>query len=56
MPASQQIKIRQIRSKHIGQLIAIEGIIRQASDVRPQIVNAKFECPPMWDFNFCFTG
>lgn len=45
MPASQYIKIRQIRSKHIGQLIAIEGIVRQASDVRPQIVNAKFECP-----------
>ncbi|MCX6742092.1 MAG: minichromosome maintenance protein MCM [Candidatus Pacearchaeota archaeon] len=45
MPASQHIKIRQIRSRHIGQLIAIEGIVRQASDVRPQIVNAKFECP-----------
>jgi replicative DNA helicase Mcm len=26
-------------------MIVIEGIIRQASDVRPQVVNAKFECP-----------
>jgi len=26
-------------------LISIEGIVRQASEVRPQVVNAKFECP-----------
>ncbi len=42
---SQEIKIRNIRSKHLNQLIVIEGIIRQSSDVRPQVVNAKFECP-----------
>ena len=40
-----QIKIRNIRSKHLNELIMLEGIIRQASDVRPQVVNAKFECP-----------
>lgn len=45
LPQSQQVKIREIRAKHLNQLIAIEGIVRQASDVRPQIVNAKFECP-----------
>ncbi|VVB79907.1 Minichromosome maintenance protein MCM [uncultured archaeon] len=44
-PPSQEIKIREIRSKHLNELITIEGIIRQASDVRPQVVNAKFECP-----------
>jgi len=42
---SQHLKIREIRAKHLNQLINIEGIVRQASDVRPQIVNAKFECP-----------
>jgi replicative DNA helicase Mcm len=26
-------------------LVILDGIIRQASDVRPQVVNAKFECP-----------
>ena len=26
-------------------MIWIEGIVRQASDVRPQVVNARFECP-----------
>ena len=44
-PKSQEIKIRNIRSKHLDQMIVIEGIIRQTSDVRPQVVNAKFECP-----------
>ncbi|MCA9487863.1 MAG: minichromosome maintenance protein MCM [Nanoarchaeota archaeon] len=42
---SQDVKVRNIRSRHLNELIVIEGIIRQASDVRPQVVNAKFECP-----------
>ena len=45
IPRSQEIKVRNIRSKHLNEMIVIEGIIRQASDVRPQVVNAKFECP-----------
>jgi len=45
LPKSSFIKIREIRSKHLDQMLWIEGIIRQASDVRPQVVNAKFECP-----------
>jgi replicative DNA helicase Mcm len=45
LPKSQEIKIRNIRSRHLNEMIVLEGIIRQASDVRPQVVNAKFECP-----------
>lgn len=45
LPNSSKIKIRDIRAKHLDQLLWIEGIVRQASDVRPQVVNAKFECP-----------
>ena len=45
LPETQEIKIRNIRSKNLNELIVIEGIIRQSSDVRPQVVNAKFECP-----------
>ncbi len=45
LPKVQEIKIRNMRSKHLNELVVIEGIIRQASDVRPQVVNAKFECP-----------
>ncbi len=45
IPDTHQIKVRNIRSRHLNELIIVEGIIRQASDVRPQVVNAKFECP-----------
>ncbi len=45
LPKTIYIKIREIRAKHLDQLLWIEGIVRQASDVRPQVVNAKFECP-----------
>ncbi|MEK6839935.1 MAG: minichromosome maintenance protein MCM, partial [Nanoarchaeota archaeon] len=45
MPSSFNVKIRDIRSEHINKLIVLEGLVRQASDVRPQVVSAKFECP-----------
>ncbi len=45
LPHSQTVKIREIRTKHLSKLIMIEGLIRQSSDVRPQVTNAKFECP-----------
>jgi replicative DNA helicase Mcm len=45
LPASQHISIRNIRSKHIGKFIQIEGDVRQKTDVRPQVTSAKFECP-----------
>ncbi len=45
LPETHQVKVRDLRSKHLDQLLVIEGIIRQASDVRPQVINAKFECP-----------
>src|SRR3989344_6356351 len=45
IPKTCHIKIREIRSRNLDQLIWIEGIVRQASDVRPQVVNARFECP-----------
>ena len=45
LPLSQNIKIKNIRSEHLEKLICFEGLVRQASDVRPQMVSAKFECP-----------
>ncbi|HEA46267.1 MAG TPA: minichromosome maintenance protein MCM [Candidatus Pacearchaeota archaeon] len=45
LPQTQEIKVRNIRSRNLNEMIVIEGIVRQASDVRPQVVNAKFECP-----------
>jgi replicative DNA helicase Mcm len=45
LPKSQEIKVRNLRSRNLNEMIVAEGIVRQASDVRPQVVNAKFECP-----------
>jgi len=45
LPKSQKIMIRDIRSKHLGKFLTIEGVVRQKSDVRPQVVTAVFECP-----------
>jgi replicative DNA helicase Mcm len=44
-PKSIEVKIREIRAKHLDQLISVDGIVRQASEVRPHVVNARFECP-----------
>jgi replicative DNA helicase Mcm len=45
LPRSQKIPIREIRSIHLSKLMFIEGIVRQKSDVRPQVTSARFECP-----------
>jgi len=45
LPLSSYMLIRNIRSKDIGKFVAIEGVVRQKSDVRPQVTAARFECP-----------
>ncbi|MBN2052155.1 minichromosome maintenance protein MCM [Candidatus Woesearchaeota archaeon] len=45
LPKSQKIQIRNIRSQHIGKFLEIQGLVRQKSDVRPQVTSARFECP-----------
>lgn len=45
LPASQTIQVRNIRSEHIGKLLEMSGLVRQKSDVRPQVTSARFECP-----------
>ncbi|MBW2987564.1 minichromosome maintenance protein MCM [Candidatus Woesearchaeota archaeon] len=45
LPKSSLLYVRNIRSEHIGRFIKTIGVIRQKTDVRPQVVGAKFECP-----------
>src|SRR3989339_2066108 len=45
LPKTSYLRVREIRAKHLDKMIWIEGIVRQASEVRPQVVNARFECP-----------
>jgi replicative DNA helicase Mcm len=37
--------IRDLRSRHISKFICIEGIVRRASEIRPEIVETTWECP-----------
>lgn len=45
LPESRNILIRNIRSVNLNKLYQLQGIVRQKSDVRPQVTAAKFECP-----------
>ena len=45
LPSSQNVKIGHLRAVHLNKLLSVEGIVRKASDVRPQVTIAKFECP-----------
>ncbi len=42
---SNEVSLRSIRSDHVDDLIYVRGIIIRVSIVRPQIVQAMFECP-----------
>jgi replicative DNA helicase Mcm len=39
-----RISIRELRSKHLSRFVAIEGMIRKATEVRPRITKAAFQC------------
>jgi replicative DNA helicase Mcm len=41
---SSHTRIRDIRGKHLGQVIITEGLVRQASDIRPKVTFTTFEC------------
>ena len=45
LPESAFVRIRSIRSEHIGKLIMIDGIVRRASEVKPEIGVMIFQCP-----------
>lgn len=37
--------IRDLRSRHIGKFICVEGTVRRASEIRPEITETIWECP-----------
>ncbi len=39
-----RVPIRDLRSKHLARFVAIEGMIRKATEVRPRITKAAFQC------------
>ena len=45
LPSSQDFLIRNVRTANVKKLYTFTGIIRKKTDVRPQMVNGKWECP-----------
>ncbi len=45
LPERRNLRIRNLRAKHMDRLFWIDAIIKSASEVRPQIYEAIFECP-----------
>ncbi|MCL4399297.1 minichromosome maintenance protein MCM [Candidatus Parvarchaeota archaeon] len=44
LPENFHILIRQIRSKHIGKMVQVSGLIKVAVSVKPVAVSINFEC------------
>jgi replicative DNA helicase Mcm len=45
LPETTAIRIRNIRAEHIGKLLSVEGMVKRASEVRPEVAEIEFECP-----------
>ncbi len=43
-PDFGRVPIRDLRSKHLGRLVAVEGLVRKSTEVRPRIRVAVFQC------------
>ena len=44
IPESQKILIRKIRANRLGSFIAVEGLIKKITEVRPKLEVAAFQC------------
>ncbi|MBR9682364.1 MAG: minichromosome maintenance protein MCM [Candidatus Aenigmarchaeota archaeon] len=45
LPEQSFIRIKDLRSKHLDKLITLDGVVRRASDVKPEISIAHWKCP-----------
>ncbi|MCS7135188.1 MAG: minichromosome maintenance protein MCM, partial [Candidatus Aenigmarchaeota archaeon] len=44
LPESSKIRIRNIRAEHLGKLLCVDGIVKRASEIRPEIAEILFQC------------
>jgi len=40
----ERVEVRNIRKKHLGRMITVEGLVRKVTEVRPKIQDAVFQC------------
>ena len=44
LPDTHRIVIRKIRANHLGKFMAIEGLVKKRTEVRPKLLVAAFQC------------
>jgi replicative DNA helicase Mcm len=44
LPDSQRTIPRRLRAEHLGRLLALEGLVKKVTEVRPQVLEAAFDC------------
>ncbi|MBN1677210.1 MAG: minichromosome maintenance protein MCM [Candidatus Thermoplasmatota archaeon] len=44
LPHDSRMEIRKLRAKHLGTFVSVEGLVRKATEVRPRVTMAEFEC------------
>ncbi len=44
LPPHKEIRIRNLRAEHIGKLLVIDGLVKRASEIRPEVSEAVFQC------------
>ncbi len=44
LPENRNIRIRNVRAEHIGKMIVVDGFVKRASEVRPEVSEAIFQC------------
>jgi replicative DNA helicase Mcm len=53
LPRDAKVEIRRLRAKHLGKLVAVEGLVRKATTVKPRMTRALFRCSrcgaEMWE-------
>ncbi|MCD6483013.1 MAG: minichromosome maintenance protein MCM, partial [Candidatus Aenigmarchaeota archaeon] len=44
LPKSCEIRIRDLRAEHLEKLVVVDGIVKRASEIRPEVHEAVYEC------------
>lgn len=44
LPEEDFTRLKNLRSEHIDNFVAVEGMIKRATEVKPEVVSATFEC------------
>ncbi len=44
LPDHVHVDVRELRAEHLGRLVAVKGLIKKASEVRPRIQEAIYKC------------